>query len=196
MAKITRKEGKIVALKQAVKSLDTSEGRVGWFESAVYEDGQPVAGVAYVQEYGSPKRSIPPRPFFRPAAEENQTAWANVAAQISKRVLAGKLPPESMNEALCLEAEGDVRKNIKRLMAPPLSLLTLLARKDRKESDKRRKKAMKYGPQPEYKFGGKRLGQLAAQLNDGPPDVTGVSTKPLVDSGYLLATLTSQVTKK
>lgn len=194
--KITRKAGKIEALKQAVKGLDGMEGQVGWFPSAVYEDGAPVAGVAYVQEFGSTKRSIPPRPFMRPAATENAVKWAKTAAGVARQVALGKMPPESMTEALCLVAEGDVKKNIKKLLAPPLSLLTLMARKDRRDSDKARKKAMKFGPQQEYKFGGKRLGELARQLDQGPPDLSGVSTKPLVDSGYLLATLTSAVSKK
>lgn len=195
--KITQKDGKIVALRQAIKSMSVDVGQVGWFESARTEDGKPVAGIAIVQEFGSTKRSIPPRSFMRSTASEKQTEWAGTAENVARQVMQGKVAPENMTEALCLKAEGDVRAKISSITEPPLSLLTLLARKDRKDFGKRQKKAMKFGPQQEYKFGGKRLGELARTIGgDEPPDVSGVSTKPLVDTGYMLATLTSQVIKK
>lgn len=194
--KVTRKAGKSEALRTASAALQGQQGKVGWFESAKTEDGKPVAGIAAVQELGSTARSIPPRSFFRTTAAEQRNDWAQTAREIARAVTLGKMPADSMGEALCLKAEGDVRAKIASITEPPLSPLTILARKDRREGEKMRKKAAKYGPQQPYTMGGKRIGQLAAQLNQGPPDLSGVSAKPLVDTGLMLATLTSQVTKK
>lgn len=177
--KVIHNEGpaRRVILDAALK-LGRTRGRVGWFESAKYQDGTPVAGVAYVQEHGSQKRSIPARPFFRPAADENEQAWAKYAEQLARAVMAGKMPASALFEALALMAEADVRKKITLITEPPLSLLTLQARKYRRDGGK---------------VTGKTLGTLARQRDAGPPDVSGVSTKPLNDTGYMLATLTSNV---
>lgn len=179
--KITKREGGSSALTAAVKVLDGSQGRVGWFESAKTPDGTPVAGIASVQEFGSPAKRIPPRSFMRSTSSDQAPAWAKFTEQAARAVVQGKLAPDAMTEALALKAEGDVRRTISKIVAPPLSPLTLLARKERKAG---------------RKVTGKTLGELTKRSDKGPPDVTGVSTKPLVDSGLMLATLTSQVTKK
>ena len=176
----TSPEGR--ALQAAIDGLGRAKGRVGWFSSAKYEDGTPVAGVMAVQEFGSAKRSIPPRPFIRPTAAAQQAAWAGLAARAAKAVTTGKAPPDAPVRILAMQAESDVRDAIIRLTSPALSILTLLARKYRKE--KGRKVA-----------GGKELGAIArAGRKDGPPDVSGVSTKPLNDTGLALATLSHEVT--
>lgn len=194
--KVTRKAGKIDAIRLAIVGLDATEAKVGWFESARTEDGKPVAGIAAVQEFGSTKRSIPPRPFFRTTAEEKQQDWARLAGRIAKKVMLGEMGPDAVAEAMAQTAEANVRTKIGKIRTPPLSIITLLARKYRKDFNKNRKKQMANGPTQEYKMSGKVIGMLADKINDGPPDVSGVSTKPLVDTGYMLATLTSQVTKK
>lgn len=173
--------GQMEALKAAIPGLSHAESRVGWFASSKYEDGTPVAGVMMVQELGSAKRRIPPRPTMRPTAEAKGQAWATLAGKASKAVLAGKIPPTGAVAALAMAAEADVRRAIIDLKDPPLSLLTLLARKHRKDTG--RKVA-----------GGKELGAIdKAGRANGPPDVSGVSTKPLNDTGYALATLSHEV---
>ena len=59
--------------------------QVGWFPDATYRDGTLVAMVAAIQEFGAPKRNIPPRPFFRSIIKAHQAEWpeaiaANLAA--------------------------------------------------------------------------------------------------------------------
>jgi hypothetical protein len=69
--RVVRKPGpQRQALEAATKSLNGAQARVGWFASAVYEGGQPVAGVAAVHEYGSPEKKIPPRLGMRATARE------------------------------------------------------------------------------------------------------------------------------
>lgn len=160
--KTTRKAGKIEALTQAIKGLGSAEGRVGWFPSAVYEGGQPVAGVAAVQEFGSASRGIPPRSFMRTTAEEKRQEWAQIAAPVVRAAALGRLPGTAPTEAVCLAAEGAVRAKITQIQDPPLSPATIAARKRRLAS------------------GGK-----GAKASIG---------KPLVDTGIMLDSLTSEVT--
>lgn len=172
----------LAAMKTAIKGLSTAQSRVGWFPSAQYEGGTPVAGVMMVQEFGSTKRGIPPRPFFRPTAAEKERPWAALAAGASRAVLAGTLPPTGAVEALAMTARADVFQAIKDITTPQLSVLTLLARKHRKEGGAK-------------VSGGKELGAIdKAGRAAGPPDVSGVSIDPLNDTGHALATLAYEVT--
>jgi hypothetical protein len=79
-------------------------------------------------------------------------------------------------DAVSQAAAAAVRVKITKISDPPLSRITLLARMERKKGGV---------------VTGKTIGRLAA---DTETQITGVSTKPLVDDGYLLATLTSEVT--
>jgi len=162
--KITRKAGKIDALRQTVKALDGATGRTGWFPSAVYEGGQPVAGVAYVQEFGSPSRGIPPRLGMRETATEKRQEWAATAAQISRASTQGKIAPGQVMEAVTLAAEGAIRAHITKVTSPPLKAATVAARKRR--------------------------------LANGGAGAKSTISKPLVDTGIMLATLTSETSKK
>jgi hypothetical protein len=148
-----------MALRKAVSALNDATGRVGWFESARYEDGTSVALVAVVQEYGSTKRKIPPRPFMRTTQQENAQQWKEDARQLASAVAAGHMPPDALMEGLTQKAEGAIRQTISKVLSPPLSERTIAARARRHSKGK-------------------------------------ASAKPLVDTGYLLNTLTSQVKKK
>ena len=161
--KITRKAGKIDALRQTIKGLDGKAGRVGWFPSAVYEKGQPVAGVAYVQEFGSPKMGIPPRSFFRSTASEKRAEWAQTAGHLARAAALGKIAPGGVMEGVSMAAEGHVRATITKLTTPALKESTIEARKRR--------------------------------LANGGAGAKSTISKPLVDTGIMLATLTSEVDK-
>ena len=65
----------------------------------------------------------------------------------------------------------------------PASILTLLARKHRKNTGRK-------------VSGAGELGYIDKKgRKDGPPDVSGVSTKPLNDTGLAIATLSHEVTQ-
>ncbi len=64
MGSVTVDLSNLKRLQKALSAADKSDLQVGWFESAKYDDGTPVAGVAAIQEFGSAKNRIPPRPFF------------------------------------------------------------------------------------------------------------------------------------
>lgn len=160
MAKVRHTPGPGVKyLTAAIKGLAGAQARVGWFPSAKYEDGTPVALVALVQEFGSPKNKVPPRPFMRTTADEKKAEWQRDSHVLAKAVVNGTMPPEAVLQGLAQKAEGDVRKAISKVSTPPLSERTIAARARRHSKGK-------------------------------------ASTKPLVDTGLLLNTLTSQVGKK
>lgn len=168
--RVTRKAGKVEALRQAIKGLDGAQGRVGWFPSAVYEGGQPVAGIAHVQEFGSPSRGIYPRPFFRNTAEERAPEWRKTAENISRAAARGEVEPSAVMEALAMAAEGHVREAITKVTSPALKEATVAARKRRLAN---------------------KGENVRPTRHPKKPAIMGID-KPLVDSGILLNTLTSE----
>ena len=160
-----------------LKQLDGFSSKVGWFDSAKYEEsGTSIAYVASIQEFGAPGKSIPPRPFMRPAQIKNEQKWRDTAAFAAKKVLDGSYSGRDAMDLLGETAQGDIIKAIEDVMSPPLSMVTLLARKARRAGQK---------------VTGKTIGMFYKQLSKGPPDVSGVSTKPLIDSGDLIAHVTN-----
>ncbi len=165
-------------LGDSLKAMDGLEGKVGWFAGSAYPDGTSVAYVAAIQELGSPARKIPPRSFMRSTALEKNKAWQNKASEISAAILAKKITPQQGMELLCLQAEGDIAETISKIQSPPLSEITLGARKYR---------------QMGKKVTGATIGEIARKLKDGTLDISGVSTKPLVDSAVMVNSLTHTV---
>jgi hypothetical protein len=159
VVKVTRKPGPgAQALGDAVKGLKGAQAKVGWFPSAKYEDGTPVALVAVVHEYGSPAKGIPPRLGMRQLQEEKKAEWSKDSHVLAKAVVNGKMAPDAVMQGLAQKAEGDMRQHISQVWTPKLKPATIKAR------GRRHSKGY-------------------------------VSEKPLVDTGYLLNTLTSQVKK-
>lgn len=160
MAKLRHTPGPAAkALAATIKRMGGQQAKVGWFPSAKYEDGTPVALVAVVHEYGSAKKGIPPRPFMRTTQAEKKAEWQRDSHVLAKAVIDGHMQPEGMMQAVGQKAEGDIRKTISKVSTPPLKEQTIEARA------RRHSKGLS-------------------------------SNKPLVDTGYMLNTLTSQVSKK
>jgi hypothetical protein len=177
------KRGNSGALEQHLKNLKDLNGlevKIGWFESSKYPDGRPVAAVAAGNEFGIAARSIPPRPFMRPTAVDKQGEIEAAAALLSTRVVKGQMTPFQAMDTLGGIIEGLVAQKIAEIQTPPLSQITLGARLYRKQGKK---------------VTGKTIGEIAKKLAAGKLDVSGVSTKPLVDSALMVDTLT-HVTEK
>lgn len=174
---LAKLEAKLAEMANNLSEFDGQVAKVGWFESAQYEDGTPVAFVATIQEFGAPAARIPPRPFFRPTIDEKSQEWVDSVAKGARAVAAGRLSATQVLEAVGQKAAGDVRYTISRVNSPALSPVTLLLRKWRREGKR---------------ITGKTVGAAAAAVAAGA-DVSGVPSDPLRDSGYMLATLTSVV---
>lgn len=138
MVSFTRKKGKVSLddLKIKIQQIGEKSGKVGWFETAKYEDGTPVAAIAAIQELGSPKNNIPPRPMLRSTASEKDREWTQLSKSGYKAMLAGNETEETVMNKLVLKAAGDVAKTISKIASPPLKQGTINARK-RKRADKK-----------------------------------------------------------
>jgi hypothetical protein len=129
MAKVVRKPGPAVGfINVAVKDLDRVVEKVGWFETAHYPNGTPVALVAAVQEFGWPEHNIPPRLGMRATADAKREEWGTLAARGARAAMAGKWTVVEVFGALGLKAAGDLRKHITEVTQPPLKVDTVKAR--------------------------------------------------------------------
>jgi len=145
----------------------------------VYEDGAPVAYVAAIQEYGAPARGIPARPFMKPALDAHKAEWGKTLGDGAKAVLHGQATAEQAFERTGLQMQGDIQAQIEATNSPPLSDVTLLLRKWRREGKK---------------ITGKTVGQAAVALKAGA-STAGVPKTPLRDTGLLAASVTYLVDK-
>ena len=150
MAKVSS-QGGLDRLAASIAELPKKRADVGFFDTAVYPDGTPVAYVATVQEFGSGR--IPPRSFMRSTISEQREAWQATLAQGSRRVLADKLTADQMLDAFGQSVAGQIKEKIASIMAPGLADSTIAARLRRNNT----------------------------------------STKPLVDTGYLISSVDSKV---
>lgn len=133
---------------EILKDFDGLEGKVGWFETAAYPDGTPVAYVATIHEFGTAR--IPARPFMRPAVADNGQQWLDQLADGAKASLAGGPAPAAVLELVAMGAAGNVAEKIVAVTSPALSPMTV-----------------------------KRKG----------------SSKPLIDTGQMLQSVTGKVEK-
>lgn len=107
----------------------------GFFETAKYDDGTPVAYIAAIQEFGYPEGKIPSRPFFRNAIKANEQKWENTAAQLMLSVIEGKLSKEQALDQLGAMIKGDIQESIIDGDFEPLKQATLDARQSRKRTE-------------------------------------------------------------
>ena len=133
-----QRSSKSDAIKKMLRDLESKEIRVGFFETAKYPDGTPIAYVAAIQEFGY--GPIPPRPFMRPAELQNQNKWQRGIAAGVKAALNGAITIHAALDQVGKVAAGDVSKAIKAVATPPLEKATVDARK-RRLSKKSAKKA-------------------------------------------------------
>lgn len=177
MADVKQSNPKAFAeLEIRLKELDKFQTKVGWFESAKYEDGTSVAYVAQIQEKGW--GPIPPRPFMKPAEIKNKEKWQNTAEYAAKRIVDGTMSGKDGMNLLGEVAQGDVIASITAVTAPALSPITLMARKFREMGKK---------------VTGATIGMFARKVKEGKVKASDLSsnTKPLNDTGVMIATVTN-----
>lgn len=130
MAKVVRKEGPgKKQLQVFLEGLDTTKvGKVGFFETAKYENGTPVAYVAAINEFGAPTQNIPSRPFFRPTISQRRESWQGLAQSGAKAMIRGTATMDDVLEGIGLQAAGDIRRTITKVTLPALAASTARAR--------------------------------------------------------------------
>ncbi|MCL2887520.1 MAG: hypothetical protein FWF20_12265 [Betaproteobacteria bacterium] len=158
------------------------EGKVvkagfGLLGQPVYEGGASVTYVAAIQEFGAPARSIPARPFMKPASDSHKSEWGKTLGNGAKAVLHGSATGDAVLEGVGLQMQGDIQTQIEATDSPPLSDVTLLLRKWRRAGKT---------------ITGKTVGEAAAALKAGA-STAGAPTTPLRDTGLLVASVTYRV---
>ncbi|MBO5810417.1 MAG: hypothetical protein J6R32_06275 [Bacteroidales bacterium] len=153
--------------------------KVGWFPQARYKGddnkNSSVAMVACTQEFGYGKGNIPPRPFMRPAAQNHAEDWAE---KFSQDIKTGDLKYALNN--LGFMVEGDIRKSISEVWEPPLKRETIYAR------------LRKHGWFNREKFSARQRKNHHKKLDKMVGSQEGIA-KPLIDTGYMIASVTHEV---
>ena len=142
--------------------------KMGFFETATYPDGTPVASVAYANEFGDFKR--PPRPFFRRMIIANKARWP---LMVNAALRANNFDAKLSLEKLGNEMESELQQSIADLYDPPLSPVTVMLRYMR-----RLDKDLVVTPAV--------IAQARQNLIDGV-QMGDTSTKPLVDTGQMIS---------
>lgn len=151
--------------------------RAGFLESARYPDGQSVAEVAAIQNFGAPGAGIPARPFFTNAVKRGSGEWAG---KLAKLLVLTDYDAERALQMMGPILAADIQKSIVETNAPPLSEITLQLRKMRQEN-------------PDLVVTGATVGEAVQRAKEGV-STAGVSTKALVDSGQMLRFVGFEVT--
>jgi hypothetical protein len=168
-------EGLQKALDEIAKKVSkASSVDVGFLSDATYPDGTSVAMVAALDEFGHGK--TPPRPFFRTMIEAKSPEWPEAVGNL---LVANDYDAAKTLGQTGAAIKGQLQDSIIDTYAPPLSQITLMLRKMRSED-------------PDLVVTGKTVGEAARRVAAGE-STDGVSTKPLVDSGHLLASVDFEV---
>lgn len=171
-------------LQKQLKQVDSKTLQVGWFSSAKYDDGKPVAGVAAVQEYGSPGRGIPARPFIRPTINDKQTDWDKIVESGARAVIRGSTTFDNVLNGLGLKVSDDIKNTIETTTYQPLSPITIALRRLRNN---------------EIQIGGALVGAVASAISRGETgpgqlgDQSFGNKTPLQETGRMIATITHEV---
>jgi len=167
--------------KLAKKLGQSASVEVGWAEGATYPatgGGDPVsvASVADIQEFGAPRASIPPRPFFRPMIAKESSTWG---AKLNAALGLNNCDAHKALKLVGDDIAGALVQSIADVNSPALSPVTLMLRKMRQLD-------------PDLVVTGKTVGEAAAKVAAGQ-STSGVSTKPLVDSGTMMDNISVMV---
>lgn len=145
--------------------------RVGFLETAKYEDGTPVAAVAAINNFGAPGAGIPARPFFTETVDRGAGEWGEKFAKIFKQTGGDA---ETALKFLGVEVEKDLREAIINMKSPPNAMVTNILKSRFPLGD--------YSPDDVWQA-----------FRDAANGVTAPAAKPLVWSGVMLDSIESEV---
>ena len=174
-----------VKLQAFVKDMADYKVQVGWFPTAKYPNGTPVAYIASIQVFGAPSRGIPARDFIRPTIAAKQGEWSQQLRYYASLIVKGQMDTRTALEGVAIVARGDIDKALATLRDPPLSKLTVYIRKFVKDG----------GVVDSYTKVAELREQMQKEEKEGTLDLSGVSDDPLEFSGLMRATLSYTVTK-
>lgn len=166
--KITGGDKLAEALKKISKSLNKGgKVKVGFLEGSTYPDGTSVPMVAAIQNYGAPRRGIPPRPFFTNMVKTKSPTWPKAIKENLKET---NYDTQTTLERVGAGIASQLQDAIINTNDPPLSPVTVMLRGMRSQG---------------VKITGKTVGEAAQRVKDGKTNY-GASTKVLNDTGHLI----------
>lgn len=125
-SKTTDKDLGYKRILKEIKNLDNARADIGYFgEKKEHGSDLSIVGIATVQEFGSPKKNIPARPFIRTTADQKKVEWRNRLDRYMADVLRGKTNVLSALTAFGEIAVSDIRKKITDIKTPPKSPSTI-----------------------------------------------------------------------
>ena len=169
-------EFRAVLTKMAAKLSKPNSVRIGFLECSAEPDGTSTPMVAAILEFGAPRAGIPPRPFMRTTIQSKSPGWPDAIALNLKAT--NYDIPTTLTRIGALVA-GQIQESIISLHSPPLSPVTVMLR------------GMKSKDQS-LVVNRSVVEQARARVAAGKTNY-GASTKPLIDSGTLLANVGFEV---
>lgn len=173
MATVQGGDAAAAHLEELARKLGTaSKVRAGFTERARYPDGTPVAVAAAANNFGAPRKGIPPRPFFSNAIANNKPAWGQ---RLGLELRAAGMDSREALERMGAVMAGNIAESLVEMNAPALSPVTLLLRERFPD----------------------RVGMTFADVTAARRDVAagktsklnGTGAKPLVWTGFMLQSL-------
>lgn len=147
--------------------------RVGFLESARYDDGTPVAMAAAINNFGAPEKGIPARPFFTKMVQEKSSQWGDMLAALLKM---NDFDVLKSLDALGALIAGQLRESINETHNPPNSMATNLLK------------------QRFPKRQGMTFNDVIKAWRDAAAGETAPAGKPLIWSGYMYNKVEHEVT--
>jgi hypothetical protein len=166
-----------------VKKVNNTTVKVGWFGDHKYPNGTSVAYVATIQEFGYQGGgiNIPPRPFMRPAEADHKAEWNVLAAKQIDKYLHGLQSFDGMTDIIGQKIEDDIVDKIVNGDHAPLSQITLLLRKWKREG----------------KTINRSMVEMARKELAKNPDMSvSANDTPLNDTGLMIASISNVAVTK
>ena len=114
-------------IRDALRAKDGPDVEVGFFATAKYPDGTPVALVAAVNEFGTDDGHIPERPFFRNAIRKGKEPVREVLAENLTHENGYALDRRTL-ELVGHQLTAEIKKSIVTLRDPPNAPSTIKAK--------------------------------------------------------------------
>lgn len=176
----------LLEIGKRVQEFHNKAARAGFFphEDQSSEGGArstPIAYIAAIQEYGYPGGNLPPRPFMRPAMRNNRYEFLDDTKRGVRAVVNGSTNAENVLEQMGGKMAASIQKAIRDVNSPALSPVTLMLR-GMKQHD------------ANLVVTGRTVGEAARRVAEGKTNYNP-ATKPLQDTGQMIASVTYKVGK-
>lgn len=163
----------------AAKVGNATEVRVGFPAGSTEKDGTSLPMIAAIQEFGAPAAGIQPRPFMRTAIAQHKGEWGD---QLAEQLVAHDYDTSVALGEMGLVIAGEIVQSIIDLTSPALSPVTVMLR------------SMRTGRQDDpVTFAMVQEARRRVAAGEAPKGMTATGAKPLIDSGTLLNSVTSEV---